>query len=136
MTRMMIIVVAGLGLAAAAPAMAANQFDLKCSGTQELKTGAAKTAWRETFRFDLDAKRWCRGACKTAAAIDSVTADEITVMDSRVLIGGPPETTLSVSRTTGQAREYIDSGWAGGSFDIAKGTCTKDLYSGMPGTKF
>ena len=130
------IVVASLGLAAAAPARAANQFDLKCSGTQELKTGAPKTAWKETFRFDLDAKRWCRGACKTAAAVDLVTADEITVMDSRSTIGGPAETMLSVSRTTGQAREYLNSGWAGGAFYIAEGICTKDLYSGMPGTKF
>lgn len=131
-----VVLAAAIGLTVATPAVAANQFDLKCKGTQEKKTGAPATAWNETFRMDLDAKRWCRGACRTAAPIASVTADEITIIDSRATTGGPADTVLWVSRTTGQVREYVEAGWSGATFDLAKGSCTRDLYSGLPGTKF
>jgi hypothetical protein len=117
-------------------AMAANQFDLVCKGTQQLKTGAPETEWKDTFRFDLDQKRWCRGACKTAAAIDSITTDEIVVSNSRASTGSRIEAGLTFRRATGEVREYVDAGWAGSSFDLASGKCTKDLYSGMPDNKF
>lgn len=136
MHKLALRIAAATALTVAAPAFAANQFDLKCTGTQEKRTGTPPVAWSETFRIDLDARRWCRGACKTAAAISSITADEITIADSRATIGGPADTMLSISRTTGQVREYVEAGWSGAAFDLAKGTCTRDLYSGLPGAKF
>ena len=115
-------------------AQAANQYDLKCKGTEQKQTGKPATPWAETFRVDLDAKRWCRGDCKAAAAIDSITADNIVITDSRAASGGPNGTELTFSRTTGEVREYMN-GYSG-SFDIAKGKCTRDLFGGMPGAKF
>ena len=123
-------------LSAAGSAFAANQYDLNCKGTEQKQTGKPATPWVETFRIDLDAKRWCRGDCRTAARIDSVTADDIVITNSRATSGGPNGTALAFSRTTGEVREYMDSGWSGSSFDIAKGKCTRDLFSGMPGAKF
>lgn len=123
-------------LSAAGSAFAANQYDLNCKGTEQKQTGKPATPWAETFRIDLDAKRWCRGDCRTAARIDSVTADDIVLTNSRATSGGPNGTALAFSRTTGEVREYMDSGWSGSSFDIAKGKCTRDLFSGMPGAKF
>lgn len=123
-------------LSAAGSAFAANQYDLNCKGTEQKQTGKPATPWAETFRIDLDAKRWCRGDCRTAARIDSVTADDIVITNSRATSGGPNGTALAFSRTTGEVREYMDSGWSGSSFDIAKGKCTRDLFSGMPGAKF
>jgi hypothetical protein len=123
-------------LSAAGSAVAANQYDLTCKGTEQKETGKPATPWAETFRIDLDAKRWCRGDCRAAARIDSVTADEIVITSSRATSGGPTGTALAFSRTTGEVREYMESGWAGGAFDIAKGKCTRDLFSGLPGAKF
>lgn len=123
-------------LSAAGSAFAATQYDLNCKGTEQKQTGKPATPWAETFRIDLDAKRWCRGDCRTAARIDSVTADDIVITNSRATSGGPNGTALAFSRTTGEVREYMDSGWSGSSFDIAKGKCTRDLFSGMPGAKF
>ena len=123
-------------LSAAGSALAANQYDLTCKGTEQKETGKPATPWAETFRIDLDAKRWCRGDCRTAARIDAVTPDEIVISNSRATSGGPNGTALSFSRTSGDVREYMDAGWSGSSFDIAKGKCTRDLFSGMPGVKF
>jgi hypothetical protein len=121
----------------AAPAVAASgQFDLLCKGTQQLKTGAPATVWTERFRFDLDAKRWCRGACRTASPIAGVTADEIMLTDSRASIGGPADAALSFSRTSGAVRESIEMGWSGGAATLAEGKCTRDGFSGLPGQRF
>lgn len=124
---------AAMVLCAVAPAYAANQYDLHCKGTEQKETGKPAVAWVETFRIDLDAKRWCRGDCRTAARIDAVTADDIAISNSRANSGGANGTALSFSRTTGEVREYVDGGAA---FEIAKGKCTRELFSGMPGTKF
>ena len=123
-------------LTAAGSAMAANQYDLVCKGTEQKQTGKPATPWTETFRIDLDAKRWCRGDCRTAARIDSITADDIVITDSRATVGGPSGMAATFSRTTGEVREYMNAGYSGSSFDIASGKCTRDLFSGMPGAKF
>ena len=82
-------------LSAAGSALAANQYDLTCKGTEQKETGKPATPWAETFRIDLDAKRWCRGDCRTAARIDAVTPDEIVISNSRATSGGPNGTALS-----------------------------------------
>lgn len=123
-------------LSAAGSALAANQYDLTCKGTEQRETGKPATPWVETFRIDLDAKRWCRGDCRTAARIDTVTTDEIVITNSRSTSGGPAGTALSFSRTTGEVRESMNAGWSGSSFDIATGKCTRELFSGLPGAKF
>lgn len=132
------VLFAMLAVGVASPAAAArdNQFDLVCKGKETKKTGAPPTAWSERFRFDLDAKRWCRGACKSAAEIGSITADHIVVTDSRASIGGPPDTELFLSRTAGTVREYIYAGYSGRTFDLAEGTCERDYFSGLPGQRF
>lgn len=134
-TRLVIAATMMLGLASPALA-AANQFDIVCKGTQQKKTGEPASAWQERFRIDLDAKRWCRGACKTAAQIGSVSDDVIVLTDSRATVGGPAEVETTFSRTSGKIREYVYMGWSGNIAMLAEGTCTRDLYSGLPGQKF
>ncbi|WP_420138014.1 hypothetical protein [Sphingomonas sp.] len=120
----------------ASPVLAANQFDLVCKGKEQKRTGAPATAWSERYRIDLDAKRWCRGACKTATEISSVTADDIVLLDSRAAIGGPGDVETSLSRTNGTVKEYIAMGWSGSAASLAEGKCTRDLFSGLPGQRF
>lgn len=136
MNRLSIPIVAAFAMLSAAPAIAADQYDLVCKGTEQKKTGVAATPWKETFRIDLATKRWCRGACTSAGPISSITPDEIVIMDTRRPGTGPADAALWFSRTSGKVREYVEAGWSGSSFDIANGTCVRDLYSGMPGQKF
>ncbi|MFD1950517.1 hypothetical protein ACFSGX_07025 [Sphingomonas arantia] len=121
---------------ATASAASANQFDLVCKGKEQKRTGVPATAWTERFRIDLDAKRWCRGACKTAAQTGQVTADDIVLPDSRATIGGPADAEVSLSRTKGTVREYIMMGWSGSAATLAEGTCTREFFTGFPGQKF
>lgn len=125
---------ASIGIAS--PAFAANQFDLVCKGKEQKQTGVPATAWSERFRIDLDAKRWCRGACKSAAEIGSITADEIVLSDSRATIGGPGDVETTLSRTNGAIKEYVMMGWSGSAASLAEGKCTRDSFSGLPGQRF
>jgi len=126
-----------LACLSAAPAMAAsNQFGLNCKGVQEKKTGMKSAEWTERYRIDLDAKRWCRGACKTGAAIDMVTADQIMLRDSRATVGGPADVVTTISRIDGKVSEFVEMGWSGSTFELANAKCTKSAYVGIPGNRF
>ena len=131
-----LLIAAGALLASPAAAGRDNQFDLVCTGKQTLKTGESATSWSERFRFDLDAKRWCRGKCTSAASLVSVTPDEITVYDSRASVGGPADTEMTLSRTSGKVSEYVRAGYSGRTFGLAEGSCKREYFSGFPGQKF
>lgn len=127
---------AALGATTPAAANLARQFDIVCKGTQTLATGKPATAWTERFRFDLPAKRWCRGKCTTAAELYDVNDDRIVVSDSRATIGGPADSELYLSRTDGTAKEYVRAGYSGRTFGLAEGKCTREYFTGLPGQKF
>ncbi|WP_076073100.1 hypothetical protein [Sphingomonas montana] len=125
-----------VGLTSPVIAASANQFDLVCKGKEQKKTGVPASAWNERFRLDLDTKRWCRGTCKTPAAIDTVTADEIRISDSRAAIGGPADVQLSFARTSGKVSESIMMGWSGSGASLAEGSCRREFFSGFPTQRF
>lgn len=120
------------------PAVAAssNQFDLVCKGKEQKRTGVPATAWTERSRIDLNAKRWCRGACKAPAQISSITADEILIFDSRAAIGGHPDTELKLSLTRGTVSEAAMMGWSGSGASLADGTCRREYLSGFLPRRF
>lgn len=134
--RKFMMIVAACAVSSSAHASPRDMFDLVCTGTQQTATGKPASAWKERFRFDLENKRWCRGACKTATQIDQVTPDTIEIYDSRATTGGPADVQLSLSRTDGSIREAVAAGWSGSTFGIAEGKCVRDSYSGLPGQKF
>jgi len=123
-------------MASAASAASGDTFDLACTGTQQTATGKPPSAWKEHFRFDLSTRRWCRGACKSAAQIDEITPDQISIADSRASTGGPGDVQLTLSRTSGTIREGVPMGWSGSTAGIAEGKCVRELFSGLPGQKF
>jgi hypothetical protein len=131
-----IMLLALCALSTTASAAPKDMFDLVCTGKQQTATGKPPLAWKERFRFDLSTRRWCRGACKSAAQIDQVTPDEILISDSRAATGGPADVQLTLSRTDGSIREGVPMGWSGSTAGIAEGKCVRDLYSGLPGQKF
>lgn len=134
-----VVIIALLGvIVLTSPAVAAssNQFDLVCKGKEQKRTGVPATAWTERFQIDIDAKRWCRGTCKTLARIGSITADEILISDSRAAIGGPPDTELKLSHTRGTVSEAVMMGWSGSGASLADGTCRRQYFSGFPAQRF
>ncbi len=132
-----LLAVLALSCLPAVPALAASsQFGLDCRGVQEKKTGMKSAEWSERYRIDLDAKRWCRGACRTGAAIDQITADQIMLRDSRATVGGPADVVTTISRIDGKVSEYVEMGWSGSTFELANGKCTKGAYAGIPGNRF
>ncbi|BCA61376.1 hypothetical protein HMP09_0610 [Sphingomonas sp. HMP9] len=131
-----IALLTAIGVTAPAIAASSNQFDLVCKGKEQKRTGVPATAWTERFRIDLDAKRWCRGACKVPAAISTVTADEIVINDSRASIGGPSDTELRLSRTTGKVSESVMMGWSGSGASLAEGDCRREFFTDFPSQRF
>ena len=131
-----VLLVALCAMSSAASAAPSDMFDLVCTGTQQIATGKPSVAWKDRFRFDLATRRWCRGACKSAAQIDQVTPDTILISDSRAATGGPADVQLSLSRTDGTIREGVPMGWSGSTAAIAEGKCVRDTFSGLPGQKF
>ncbi len=134
--RKLMMFVAACAVSSTANAANADYFDLVCTGKQQLATGKPAVAWKERLRFDLMAKRWCRGTCKVAAEIGQITADEINIYDSRASTGGPADVQLTLSRTQGTIREAVAAGWSGSTFGIAEGMCVREEFSGLPGRKF
>jgi hypothetical protein len=128
--------VAVCAVSSTANAANADYFDLVCTGQQQLATGKPAVAWKERLRFDLMSKRWCRGTCKVASEISQITADEISIYDSRANAGGPADVQLTLSRSQGTIREAVAAGWSGSAFAIAEGTCVREQFSGLPGQKF
>ncbi|SDV50614.1 hypothetical protein [Chitinasiproducens palmae] len=127
---------AGCAAGHTAIAASSNQFDLVCKGQEQKATGKPATPWSERFRVDLDARRWCRGACKTAAEIGSISADAIVLPDSRASIGGPADAEATLSRTDGKIKEYVYMGWSNSTATLAEGTCTREYFSGLPSQRF
>lgn len=134
--RKLMFIAAACTVSSTAHAANSDLFDLVCTGQQQVATGKPAIAWKERFRFDLVNKRWCRGACRVAASIGQISADEISIYDSRANTGGPADVQLVLSRTDGTIREAVAAGWSGSSFGIAEGTCVRDAFSGLPGQKF
>jgi hypothetical protein len=111
-------------LAVAAPAVAADQFDLECRGNV---TSAGASAARH-YRVDLKAGRWCadgdNGQC-VVRPIAEVEPDLIWFERREPKFPGDLQITHYVSRTTG--RWY----WHLGPMET-EGTCTPEQFSGFP----
>lgn len=117
-------------------AAASDQFDLVCTGQEQKATGVPPSAWKESFRIDLNQRLWCRGDCKAPAQISTITADQIVLQNSRATLGGPANAEAKLFRNDGRIVEYIHMGWSGATASLAEGTCTRDSFSGFPGKKF
>ncbi|GEM_PF-1646983 len=72
-------------LVVAAPAFAADQFDLACQGTRTAQRGG--TAEPASFRVhvDLAAQKWCEDACATVQSLVSATDDTLVFADDVTL---------------------------------------------------
>lgn len=134
--------VAAIALLFASPSLAADQFDLLCTG--QLKQGVSSKAspHSQTYRIDLTGNRWCVGACTETRPIYSATSSMLTLMegaDSSKSADGSA-LTHNIDRTTGALFDFqyrpplfassLPSWWE------FRATCEPRPFSGMPAAKF
>ena len=111
-----------------APALAADQFDLVCTGKRKLD--------QAHFRVDLQRGEWCADTCKNVAKIEAVTSGEILLYEHKPAFRNDKEEVGRISRVTGA--------WYSSSFDPSymitpitqTGTCESAPFSGLPTPKF
>ena len=113
----------------AAPAMAADQFDLVCTGQQRILPSNRWHSYAVRYRVDLARMIYCRFDCKTTETIAAADAARITF---QLPADGTPAAYLDhyVDRTNGRWTYYL-----GGDSD-AEGTCQSAPFSGFPAAKF
>jgi hypothetical protein len=114
----------------------AGQFDLICTGTTKtIGTNGNDGDKPQTvrYRIDLDAGRWCEGDCAAGLPIQSVTADNIVLIDR---VNGPPirgTERHSISRIAGTVESTIATV---GLFMSFHGACAKASFTPLPTPKF
>jgi len=121
-----------LGLAAAAT------FNLVCSGTAtttgSLSSPSSKP-WSQTFRIDLDQKRWCDGDCRDTGPIADVSATKLILENKDTNSpGGRITSFTAIDRETGayQSSLIIKLIHSRPSVDEWKGACTLAPFTGFP----
>jgi len=109
-----------IGVLAATPAIAANQFDLICT--------ANKT--KVHYRVDLDTGLYCEGSCFNTSKISDITPGTIVFERHERAFAGDKEYLQQV-RTNGAWIKYFDSG-SGAKMPIwLTGQCRRELFTGF-----
>lgn len=117
-------------IAAALQAIAA--FNLACSGT--MRSGPLGLALPESegepftivYRIDLDAGRWCSGACDEVESLASVAGGEIVLRDRHDPAGS------SVVRFLPGSRRFTDTVIEGNTATLRSGVCEPAAFTGFP----
>ena len=118
-------------IAAALQAIAA--FNLACSGT--MRSGPLGLALPEeegepftiVYRIDLDAGRWCSGACNMIEPIAAVAGGEIVLRDRHDPAGS------SVVRFLPGPGRFTDTLIMGDTATLRSGTCEPAPFTGFLG---
>ena len=113
-----IIVATLLGLAA--PAMAADQFDLHCVGKNLGK------AISKDYRVDLSAQKWCQGECSALDPIAEIRPEKIVFRYKAKSFATDSLIIEEVDRTTGAWKDRTGVWWD------SEGSCEPRPFSGFP----
>lgn len=137
--------ISGIAIVLATPAMAANQFDLNCSGTDKsfeisITPGQSEKPYTAHYRVDLTSMKWCESACVVTHRFASVSETQLLLEDTKRNDGGIQiESNHFVDRTTGAefGMSMMDAGM-GRTSTYRTGTCTNSAFTGFPAvqTKF
>lgn len=118
-------VILAIGLVAAVPASAADQFDLVCT--------SKKTVTR--YRVDLAKMEWCHEDCRGVVKIAEVTSSVLTLLDNQPKFENDGSHSIIINRQTGDWLNSISEPRSS-YFSSVKGTCTVAPFSGFPAAKF
>jgi hypothetical protein len=114
-----------IGVLAATPAIAANQFDLICT--------ANKT--KVHYRVDLDTGLYCEAGCYDAYKISDITPNMI-VFERHARTSAGDKEYLQQVRTNGAWIKYFDSGSGAKPSISLTGQCRRELFSGFYMNRF
>lgn len=118
--RVWLMMLAG---ATAAPAIAADQFDLIC------KAGKSTTH----YRVDLARNEACESTCDRVWKMGEATSGELKLINRVPAYRGDLEERATVNRATGEYRYYSS---LSGHHDSEEGKCEPAPFSGFPQAKF
>ena len=113
----------------AAPAVAADQFDLVCRGKQRVGIGNEMKPIEHRYRADLAAKKWCMDGCTRIDDIAAFNDNEIAFINVDRKIGSRFWESDKVYRTTGFWLHVRSGAYDG--IDI-EGRCEPAAFSGFP----
>ncbi|MEO1488886.1 MAG: hypothetical protein AAFR88_05550, partial [Pseudomonadota bacterium] len=134
-----------LALFCSTEALAADQFDLLCTGTEVITTfdGEEQGGYSKRYRIDLVASQWCEDECKRLHPIKAVQPTSITLDEKSQ--DGPSENSILldvINRQTGVHRVISQATYPGfpalGVSIKRTGMCEPAPFSGFPSfdTKF
>lgn len=109
----------------ATPAIAAEQFDLVCTGDKDTMR----------YRIDLAAGEYCFNDCGRVMKIAEVTSGMLTLHRDKPTLTEPATAYATINRSTGEWRWYSYDPRYSHIMDI-QGKCEMAPYSGMPRAKF
>lgn len=121
------------------PILAASAFNLFCTGTMYVHNPAdpysAPETYgiSETYRIDLDKRRWCRDECSSTLPILKVEATSITLQDIATPTLNVQGYTLTIDRETGLLFSKLV---VGGIESRAVEQCEVRPFGGFPALKF
>lgn len=133
---MRFIILAALA-AIAAPAAAADQFDLVCSGKRWTTPAGKDRPVTVRYRVDLAGNRWCKDACTSTEPFAKIREDMITFIDQAEAFPGGDRQSAWVNRQSGWWMESENRAH-GHIYSRSEGTCQVSAFSGfaVPDRKF
>jgi hypothetical protein len=130
------IVIAALGLAGAAQAQTASQFDLVCTGSVKHLDGSSEP-WNERVVVDLERRIYCEPGCAHSFPIKRVEDGSLVFEQSRKSDEfGASEFEFSVSRSDGAVTKHVFTHGVAHLADVVAGSCAKAPFSGFPKNLF
>jgi hypothetical protein len=120
----------------AAPAAAADQFDLVCKGLERDGSSRQRKPVEKHYRVDLATKRWCSGACARSSQIQQIIPDRIVFRDAERKFYSDNLVSHYVDRRSG---EWVDHWFAASGASVERdGQCEVATFSGIsePPIKF
>jgi hypothetical protein len=125
-----------IALAASSPAVAADQFDLICAGTQRTMSGVTdkQAPYSDRFRIDLKSQQWCHADCGAVRKIAEVQQAYLRLEPSsnEMTADGPKRFDQVISRTDGRLLTiYLVQGRNFFSM-TTDATCKPAPFSGFP----
>lgn len=120
-------------LGVAAPAFAADQFDLACQGMRTTTRQGQGQPFSTRVHVDVAAQQWCQDACERVTAIAAATDDQLTLQDDSVLNTREESTTeASFDRRTNAFRQLRITERPEVSYSRFEGSCTIQPFTPFP----
>jgi hypothetical protein len=132
------LLLVGMMLLGATPAMATDQFDLVCTGRNR---SAPLASWRpieKHYRIDLAKMQWCQDRCQGVDPIAKVEADKITFRYEPRKFEADGLVVETADRRVGTWVDYVSSPGLNGLYWESEGVCSPAPFTPFPkvATKF